>query len=147
MYPETETTYTANFEGPGGTVTCSETVTVNTTPPPTHAPKKPFCSLTAQPFIIKKGDSAKLHWTSQYASSGSIDQGVGSVSPVASGSVSVSPAKDTTYTATFVGEGGTVTCVKTVLVKNDPDWCPAPIEKPVCTLKASVSEVTLGEYG
>jgi hypothetical protein len=145
MYPETDTTYTSNFEGPGGSVTCSDSVTVKTPPPPTHVPKKPLCTLTAQPYLITQGESTKLLWTSQNATSGSIDNGVGNISPIASGSVTVSPTSDTTYTATFVGDGGAVICTKTILVKKDPNWCPAPPKKPVCTLKASVSEVTLGE--
>jgi hypothetical protein len=82
----------------------------------------PTCSLGASPSSINSGQGATLSWSSQNATSGSIS-GVGTISPVASGSVSVSPTQTTTYTGTFSGSGGSTTCQTTVTVTSSS---PAP---------------------
>jgi hypothetical protein len=132
--PNTDTTYTATFTGDGGTVTCLDSVTVKLPPPP-----KPYCTLDVHPYSITKGESATVSWTSSNATSGSIDNGIGSIGPVASGSVTVSPTSDTTYTATFTGPGGTVTCSDSIVVKQ-------PTPKPYCTLKATPNTINKGEH-
>ncbi|MEN9390014.1 MAG: hypothetical protein RLZZ283_114, partial [Candidatus Parcubacteria bacterium] len=135
--PTYTTTYTGTATGPGGTVTCSETVTVTTPPPP---PPAPTCTFTATPYSLTSAtQSTVLSWTTTGATAVSVDQGVGSVTPVASGSKTVVPGTTKTYTLTATGPGGAVECQKTVKVKDVP---PPPPSKPTCSLYASPSTIT-----
>ncbi len=85
-------------------------------PQPTY--NYPVCTLTVNNYGYNNGynynnQPVTLSWTSQYATSGFISNGVGSVA--LSGSVSVNPQYTTTYTGTFYGQNGqTVTCSATV---------------------------------
>src|SRR5512133_1606895 len=83
--------YTATATGPGGTATASVTITVNSA--------KPKVTFTANPAPILPGQTTTLTWTTQLATSISIDQGSGPVE-VPSGSRNVRPAQTTTYIAT-----------------------------------------------
>jgi len=92
-------------------------------PPPAPAPEpapepappaKPSISLTASPDSIKQDAEATLSWSSTNAESVVINNGVGNVA--ASGSVKVSPAESTTYTAVARGEGGEATASARVTV-------------------------------
>jgi streptogramin lyase len=74
----------------------------------------PMCTLVASPTSVASGSHSTLTWTTTYVTSISIDNGVGAVSPVSSGSIAVSPASATTYTATVTGPGGSVTCTAAV---------------------------------
>lgn len=77
----------------------------------------PTGSLSASPATVTSGSSSTLSWATTNASSASIDNSVGAVSPVASGSVKVTPAKTTTYTLTVVGtDGNDATATATVTV-------------------------------
>ncbi|MBC7836172.1 hypothetical protein H7X87_00120 [Acetobacteraceae bacterium] len=130
------TTYSGVFTGPGGSVTCSVTITVTTPPPPPHY-DAPVCMLYASPSTIEKGNSATLSWNSTNATSATFNQGIGSVAP--DGSRSVSPQQTTTYTGTFSGQGGTVTCSKTitVIVPHKPG--------PTCEMWVSPSSIKKGD--
>ena len=57
-----------------------------------------------------------LSWTSQNATLLELDRGIGAVTPVAAGSLTVSPTITTTYTATATGPGGSSNCTATVQV-------------------------------
>jgi hypothetical protein len=57
-----------------------------------------------------------MRWTSANATSLSINNGIGSVTPVGGGNRNVYPQTTTTYTGTATGAGGTATCTKTVTV-------------------------------
>lgn len=127
------TTFTAVATGPAGTVTCSRTITVTSTPPP---PTPPVCSLSITPTSITSGGSSTLSWSSTNATSGTIDNSVGSVTPVSSGSRTVSPTTSTTYTGVFTGPGGTATCSASVGV------LPPPPPTPVCTLDLSQTQIS-----
>ena len=100
VYPEITTTYTLTASGPGGTAYASvEVFNVDNQ-------RVLTASLTADSTTITQGGSTTLSWTTEGADSASIDQGVGSVTPVSGGSVSVSPTATTTYTLTATsGEG------------------------------------------
>ena len=76
----------------------------------------PSGTFTANPTSISPGGSSTLSWTSSNATSATIDNGVGSVTPVAGGSVQVSPTTTTTYTLTLTGVGGQTTLQATVTV-------------------------------
>ena len=62
-----------------------------------------------------------MSWTSANATSASVDNGVGSVTPVSGGSVKVSPTTTTTYTLTLEGSGGSATYQATVTVTSAGD--------------------------
>ena len=89
----------------GTTVTKSVLVQVN--------PTAPTCSLVANPIWFTGTQPVTLSWTTTGATSGTINQGVGNMLPIASGSRSVSPTQTTTYTATVTGAGGEKTCSAT----------------------------------
>ncbi len=130
-----DTAYTGTVTGPGGTAHC--TATVQVIPP---SPAAPTCTLTADPESIVSGGTATLSWTTTGADALSLDQGIGAVTPVGSGSTSVSPTATTTYTGTVTGPGGTAHC--TARVATLP---PSP-ETPTCTLSAASTQVTAGNH-
>jgi outer membrane protein OmpA-like peptidoglycan-associated protein len=99
------TTYTLLAKGKGGDTTV--TFSVSTLPQP------PAVSLFSTPAVIKKGQSAKLSWTSRDASDLFITPAVGTVSG-ATGEVSVSPRQTTSYTITARNGDGTTTSSVTV---------------------------------
>jgi Tol biopolymer transport system component len=78
----------------------------------------PTGTLSASPSSISDGSSTTLSWTSQNATSASINGGVGSVTPVSGGSVTVSPTTTTTYTLTLTGGGESATYQATVTVTS-----------------------------
>ncbi len=88
-------------------------VTDGSPPPP---PPAASCTISAQPALVPLGGSTTLSWTSSNASSLSVDQGVGALTPAAGGSITVTPAADTQYTATAVGSGGNGACAVSVTV-------------------------------
>ncbi|GAA4375990.1 hypothetical protein [Nocardioides caricicola] len=87
------TTYTLDAIGAGGRVSAVVTVTVGSVA---------IGSFTAAPATpVAPGTSVTLTWETQYASSCSIDQGVGPVPT--SGSVVVTPQQTTVYTVSALG--------------------------------------------
>jgi phospholipase C len=103
--PAATTTYT--ITATNGTSTATAMATVN-------APLA--VTLKANPENVAPGGSSTLTWASQCAASLSIDQGVGPVTG-ATGTVSVSPTQNTTYTITAAdGHGNTTTAAATVNV-------------------------------
>lgn len=105
--PSATTTYTLTLTGPGGQTNKQATVTVIGLPTGTFS---------ANPTSIGPAGSSTLSWTSANAASASIDNGIGSVTPVSGGSVQVSPSANTTYTLTLTGPGGQTTRQATVTV-------------------------------
>lgn len=99
----TSTTFTLNLRGPGGISTLSVTVTVASTPPPTPTPTGAF---SAVPTTIAPGQTATLSWSSTNATTAAISPGIGNVTPVAGGTISVAPIQTTTYDLTLTGPGG-----------------------------------------
>jgi hypothetical protein len=131
-------TYILTVSGPGGESTCEAGVTVTT---PATPPGAPVCTLTAAPTGIVSGASSVLSWTTTNATTFSINQSIGAVTPVASGSKSVSPVTTTTYTGTATGGGSTATCTATIAVT--PFVPPGP-DAPVCTLTAVPASIAVG---
>src|SRR5579862_193631 len=101
--PAVTTTYTYTATGPGGSATAQATVTVIPAGPP------PTVTLSASPTSIFAGQSATLSWTSTNATSVVLDNNLGAVQPLSSGSITVSPTQTTTYTATATGDGQQIT--------------------------------------
>lgn len=83
----------------------------------------PVASLTVSPATpISAGSTALLTYScSNAATSASINNGVGSVTPAASGSVGVTPGASTTYTLTCTNANGLGTAQATVTVVSLPD--------------------------
>lgn len=100
------TTYTITATGPGGTATDSVTVTC----------LQPTVTINADPESILEGASTSLSWHADHAATCVIEPGIGTVD--LDGSVDVSPAITTTYTATASGRGGEVSAQATVTVIN-----------------------------
>ncbi|MDB5264465.1 MAG: hypothetical protein JWN64_36 [Parcubacteria group bacterium] len=116
VHPLVDTTYTATVTGATGSVNCQAPVKIKTT----HIDQGPACvQLTASATKINKGDNVILSWVTSNAGSISIDQGVGSVTPVPSGSVTVNPTEDTTYTATVPGAAFNQACQVKVVIDTD----------------------------
>ncbi|MCA1557709.1 MAG: hypothetical protein LC731_04115, partial [Acidobacteria bacterium] len=68
---------------------------------------------------VDPGVAATLSWTTQQATSASIDQGVGAVAlPSGTQSVTPNPQTDTTYTLTGQGPNGPVTAQVTLVVNS-----------------------------
>ena len=63
-------------------------------------------SISVNPTHILQGESSQLSWSSGYASSASINQGIGTVAANQSGSTTISPYDDTNYTLTAINYGG-----------------------------------------
>ncbi len=78
----------------------------------------PSGTFSAAPSSIAAGAATTLSWTSVNATSASIDNGVGVVTPVAGGAISVSPNTTTTYTLTLSGPGGVTSHQATVTVSG-----------------------------
>ena len=97
--PAETTTYRLNAAGRGGVLDPPPAVTILV-----EVPLKPTGTLVAVPGTIPRGTCSTLTWMTLRATGQSLDQGIGSVS--ASGSRSVCPVADTTYTLSVSGPGG-----------------------------------------
>ena len=86
-------------------------------------PAPQITAFTAEPSVIKRGQSATLSWQTIYADSCVIEPAVGAVDPV--GTRSVVPTVDTSYTLTAEGTGEPATATVTVTVENS-----APVAEP-----------------
>jgi peptidoglycan-associated lipoprotein len=97
-------------------------------PPAPQAPTPPVptISLKVSQSAIEKGQSTDLSWNSSNASTVTIDNGIGTVEP--SGSRSISPSKSTTYMARATGAGGNAVAEARVTVTEPPP--PPPPSQP-----------------
>ena len=100
---------------------------------PAMPPVVPTATLTASPATVAPGSSATLSWTTAYASTVTINNGIGVVA--SSGSMAVSPSSTTAYTLTATSVNGTATSVATVTVHANP---------PTAKLTAAPTSITLG---
>lgn len=111
--PTATTTYTITAVGPGGTRTDKVTVNVIPKNPP------PAATITVNPGVIWNGEESTLAWSSEYADTITITPDIGSVA--ASGTVTITPPRDTTYTITAAGAGGTATAqVRITVLQRAP---------------------------
>ena len=67
----------------------------------------PTATLSASSTSVSSGSSVTLFWSSTNGITASINQGVGAVTPIAGGSVEVTPTSTTTYEITITGIQGT----------------------------------------
>ncbi len=77
-------------------------------------------SFTCNPAAIIRGQSSTLRWSTSFADSASINNGVGAVAVGSNKTTSVSPTSTTTYTLTACFSGVCVTADKQVIVYQPP---------------------------
>lgn len=106
VFPNETTTYILTAVGPGGTTIKSVTVSVKI--------PLPIVTLQAEPATISLGESATLIWSSALATAAVLDSGIGPV-PV-NGSITVTPTRNTAYTITVTGPGGTASAGTSIAV-------------------------------
>mgnify|MGYP002620735094 CR=1 FL=1 len=88
------------------------------------------CEISASPIAIVRGESTELTWTSTGVTAATIDNGVGTVNP--NGSLTVTPLETTTYTFTGQGADTNVQCPITIKVEQPQEKeCKLIIEKEV----------------
>ena len=123
--------YTLQVAGPGGTNTCSTTVTVQQ--------EAPTCNASVHPYWVLKGGAATLTWETTDATSVHIS-GIGAVAKIGARTLS-NIQQSTTYTVTATGPGGTRTCNAQVLVKETP---PPYGNAPTCWIQVNPNSVYQG---
>ena len=134
--PTTTTTYELTATNSAGvSVSPKPSVTINVNPP-----LAPTASLYADPeeIFLAGIDPSTLTWSTTNATSAEIDEGVGSVTPVADGSTTVYPDTTTTYTLTATGPGGSASDTATVYTIDSQRAITA-------TLTAAPLSITAGE--
>ncbi len=112
--PGSTYTFVLTATGPGGTDTCSKTVTVNPV-----TPTAPVCDLIASYSSLTVGQSVRLTWTSSNTSgNATINPGNMTVDPRSTTDYrDVSPTVTTTYVMSVQNSAGdTATCSETITV-------------------------------
>ncbi len=133
----TSSGFAISCTGSGGTATGSVSVSV------TAAPPLPTVSINATAQTVALADSDTLIWSSVNATACSASDGWAGAQPL-SGTVSVGPiTKQSTFTLTCDGPGGSVSTSVTVAVSST-----VPAAGPVATLAAGVTvldPITVGQ--
>jgi len=111
--PPFTTTYKLTANNSQGSILATTTLTVSGAPPSIDTPVVKF--FTANPYVIRQGESATLSWQTIGGSSVSIDKKVGTVA--GEGTTQVSPAVTTTYMLTVISPDGGQFQTVTVNVK------------------------------
>jgi hypothetical protein len=103
--PVASTVYTLLATNAGGSMTATAMVSVSSPAPPEPTPNLPVIdNFALNPDTIEEGESSTLSWSTSNATSVSIDQGIGTVAPA--GTTSVSPTESTVYTITATNSYG-----------------------------------------
>ena len=106
-------------------------------PPPAEAPAaaaKPVINyFTAEPSTVNSGQPSSLRWSVTDATTVTLDNGIGTVSP--NGRRGVSPTATTTYHLTATGTGGTSEGDATVTVSTPPPPVPVGPSTPAQTVQ------------
>lgn len=92
-------------------------------------PRPVAATLSINPSSIRKGESARLSWTSENADECTIMPGIGKVQP--QGSMMVTPGDTTSYTIVCTGTGGRADSASNIWVTAPapaPVVAPAPVE-------------------
>ncbi len=131
--PAQTTTYTLSCTGPGGSSSFPAGVTVNKVP-------ATVTSVAVSPISTPLGTPATLSWTSTYADTCNIDNGIGQVGP--NSSVSVNPSQTTTYTITCTGPGGTSAPSSATLTVYQPPACSSFSASPSQIVEGSQSTLS-----
>ena len=136
--PAATTTYTALATGSGGKSSGTATVTV-------MAPAAPTVSIIATPTSISPGGSSTLTVTATNANQVTVTGTDGSTYNLqpSGGTQAVSPAANTTYTATATGAGGKVSATTAVTVVAPPAPTVSITAKPTPIASGSSSTLTV----
>ena len=102
--PPFTTTYKLTANNSEGSILATTTLTVSGTPPSVDTPV--VKSFTADPYVIRKGESSVLKWQTIGGSSIVIDKELSSMYWPAEGTTRVSPAVTTTYMLTVTSPDG-----------------------------------------
>ncbi len=102
--PPFTTTYKLTANNSEGSILATTTLTVSGTPPSVDTPV--VKSFTADPYVIRKGESSVLRWQTIGGSSIVIDKELSSMYWPAEGTTQVSPAVTTTYMLTVTNPDG-----------------------------------------
>ncbi len=113
LNPNFTTNYKLTASNAQGSILATTTLTVSSVP--VGRDTAAVTSFKANPYVIKKGESAILSWSTINASSVTIDPGLGTVA--AEGSRQVSPAETTTYTLLATSTDGAQYQTATVNVR------------------------------
>ncbi len=113
-------------------------VALQNTPPP--AENAPICETGADPKTIKLGEGTALWWWTENATSGVINNDIGSVA-LPSNYKWISPTQTTTYTMTAKGDNGETSSCKTTVVVNPNNSALTPL----CALGADPQIINAGE--
>ena len=120
VFPTGNTTYVATVtDDAGNSDDCSVAITLDTEPPNPDGPRCVY--LRASDESIEEGQEITLSWKTDNATSISINQGIGVVTPTAEGSIEVSPDNNTTYVATVTRGSQSDDCQVTVSMDDDDD--------------------------
>jgi hypothetical protein len=124
VLPSTTTVFTLTATNAAGSDTATALVIVSGVPsPPAGLPVIDY--FTATPPIIAGGGSTTLSWNVSYATSVTIDDGIGPVG--SAGTTIVSPASSTNYTLTATNAAGWRTQTIAVLVTGAPPAVPLTV--------------------
>jgi hypothetical protein len=133
--PKSTTKYTATVTGSDGkTAKHSVTVTVSSTSLPSEVIT---LDIDVSKSTINYGESTTLTWQSTNANSVTINNGI-STGGATSGHKIISPQLTTTYTATAIGDSGTISDSVTVTVQMLEE------DEPTAALSLSTSSITYG---
>ena len=111
--PPFTTTYKLTANNSQGSILATTTLTVSGAMPTVDTPVVNF--FTANPYVIRKGESAILSWKTTGGSSVSIDKSLGTVA--GEGTIQVTPAATTTYMLSVTSPDGAQFQTTTVNVK------------------------------
>jgi len=126
-------TYVLTVTNQYGSATCSAYIDTEN-----EQDETPMCDIYSSPSSVRKGNPVTLNWTSSNTHSASLTD-FGSVN--LSGSRTVYPNHDRTYTLTVHGNGGTRTCSTYVDVYDTP----VEHSQPWCTISVNPNSVQQGK--
>lgn len=114
-----------------------------TTPPidpPTDPVVTPLCEMGSDPQTIRQGEGTALWWWSQYAATGSINNGIGNTT-LPSEYKWIHPTQTTTYTMSIANaSGGNSTCNTTIVVEGQTETNP-----PICEMGVDPQVIRQGQ--
>lgn len=111
--PPFTTTYKLTANNSQGSILATTTLTVSGAMPTVDTPVVNF--FTANPYVIRKGESAILSWKTTGGSSVSIDKSLGTVA--GEGTIQVTPVETTTYMLSVTSPDGAQFQTATLNVK------------------------------
>lgn len=130
-------------------ITCTSKISLSTLPPtPTPISCSANVSLSANPSSITRGNSTTITWSTTNITGLSFDNGINSTST--SGSATVSPTSNTTYSLTATDGKDTIVCPLPVTVNNPPTTTGGGgggggSSAPTCELNISDRKIKRGE--